>query len=71
MVIYMMIVFYQHQKKIFCFWTYSFTNTRKNHVYLLNPGSISLPKEDNPPSYAVYENGIIKIKTFTNNIRRN
>ena len=30
------------------------------HVYLLNPGSVSLPKEENPCSY-----GILEDKTFT------
>lgn len=56
------------EKNIFVFGHIHLPILEKNHVYLLNPGSISLPKEDNPPSYAVYENGIIKIKTFTNNI---
>jgi len=36
---------------------------RKN-VYVLNPGSIALPKENNPSTYAVYENARIQIKTF-------
>lgn len=55
-------------KNIFVFGHIHLPVLEKKHVYLLNPGSISLPKENNPPSYAIYENGIIKIKTFTNNI---
>ena len=31
---------------------------------LLNPGSVSIPKEGNPPTYAVLENGIFTIKEF-------
>lgn len=29
--------------------------------YLFNPGSISIPKEGNPPTYGIYENGKISI----------
>ncbi|MCI9052752.1 MAG: phosphodiesterase [Lachnospiraceae bacterium] len=29
--------------------------------YLFNPGSISIPKEGNPPTYGLYENGEITI----------
>jgi uncharacterized protein len=38
----------------------------KDNVFVLNPSSISLPKENNPNSYAVYEEGKIEIKTFDN-----
>ena len=31
---------------------------------LLNPGSVSIPKEGNPPTYAVLENGLFQIKDF-------
>lgn len=31
---------------------------------ILNPGSVSIPKGDNPPTYAVLENGIFSIRTF-------
>lgn len=34
----------------------------------LNPGSVSIPKEGNPPTYAVYENGCFEIKDFNGNI---
>lgn len=29
---------------------------------LLNPGSVSIPKEGNPPTYAILENGILPLK---------
>ncbi|MDO4339895.1 MAG: phosphodiesterase [Eubacteriales bacterium] len=35
---------------------------------LLNPGSVSIPKEGNPPTYAVLEDGIFSIKDFDGNI---
>ena len=34
---------------------------------LLNPGSVSIPKEGNPPTYAVLEDGIFTIKDFEGN----
>ena len=37
---------------------------------LLNPGSVSIPKEGNPPTYAVYENGTFTIKDFEGNTVR-
>jgi putative phosphoesterase len=39
-----------------------------NNIYILNPGSISLPKENNPNSYGVLEGNTFKIKDFNNNI---
>ena len=30
--------------------------------WMLNPGSVSLPKEGNPPSYAVLEDGVFTIR---------
>lgn len=36
--------------------------------YLLNPGSVSIPKKDNPPTYAVLENSIFAIKDFEGRI---
>ena len=33
----------------------------------LNPGSVSLPKENNPPSYMIYEDGTFRIKDFDGN----
>jgi len=37
---------------------------------LLNPGSVSIPKEGNPPTYAILENGIFTIKDFEGNTVR-
>jgi len=34
---------------------------KKGNTVILNPGSSSLPKEDNIPSYMLYENGKFKI----------
>ncbi|MDO4519241.1 MAG: phosphodiesterase [Eubacteriales bacterium] len=34
----------------------------------LNPGSVSIPKENNPCSYAVLENNVFTIKDFDGNI---
>lgn len=36
--------------------------------YWLNPGSVSIPKEGNPPTYAVLEDGIFTIKDFEENV---
>lgn len=35
---------------------------------LLNPGSVSIPKEGNPPTYAVLEEGLFRIKDFDGNV---
>ncbi len=35
---------------------------------LLNPGSVSIPKEENPPTYAVLDNGLFQIKDFDGNV---
>lgn len=35
---------------------------------LLNPGSVSIPKEGNPPTYAVQEDGVFSIKDFDGNV---
>ncbi len=39
----------------------------KNNLYL-NPGSISLPKEDNPKTYMIYEKRKFTVLDFNNNI---
>jgi phosphoesterase, MJ0936 family len=36
--------------------------------YLINPGSVSLPKEGNVPTYAILENNTFYIKDFNENI---
>ena len=35
-----------------------------NGITILNPGSVSIPKEGNPPTYAILENRVFTIKTF-------
>lgn len=37
---------------------------QKGDILILNPGSVSIPKEGNPPTYAVLEKGSFQIKTF-------
>ena len=34
----------------------------------LNPGSVSLPKENNPKSYMIYEDGLFTVKDFEGNV---
>ncbi len=36
-------------------------NFGKGNLYI-NPGSTTYPKENNPPSYMIYENGVFEIK---------
>lgn len=36
---------------------------------ILNPGSVSIPKGGNPPTYAILENGAFAIKDFEGNVR--
>lgn len=37
-------------------------------IHCLNDGSVSLPKENNPRSYMIYENGLFTIKTLDGEI---
>ena len=37
---------------------------KKEGYIILNPGSVSIPKEGNPPTYAIYEDGRFTIKDF-------
>ena len=39
---------------------------KENNLFI-NPGSISLPKEDNPPTYMIYENGVFTIRDIFGN----
>ena len=41
---------------------------RKEGYVILNPGSVSIPKEGNPPTYAIFEDGVFTIKDFEGNI---
>ncbi len=40
----------------------------KDGIIIANPGSVSIPKEGNPPTYAILEHGRLTIKTFDNEI---
>ena len=48
--------------------THVLKTERMEHYYLLNPGSVSIPKEGNPPTYAVLENGLFSVKDFDGKI---
>lgn len=37
---------------------------KKEHYTILNPGSVSIPKEGNPPTYGVLEQGVFRILDF-------
>ena len=41
---------------------------QRDGYILLNPGSVSIPKEGNPPTYAVMEDKVFTIKDFDGNI---
>lgn len=41
---------------------------KREDYTLLNPGSVSIPKEGNPPSYAILEDGLFTIKGFDGTI---
>lgn len=41
---------------------------KREGYYLLNPGSVSIPKEGNVPSYGVLEDGEFVIKDFEGNV---
>ncbi|HIS31084.1 MAG TPA: phosphodiesterase [Candidatus Limivivens intestinipullorum] len=43
---------------------------RREGYTLLNPGSVSIPKEGNPNTYAVMENGLFEIRDFAGNTVR-
>ena len=40
---------------------------KRDHFILLNPGSVSIPKEGNPPSYGILNQGRFEIKDFDGN----
>lgn len=39
--------------------------TKQGNVTYLNPGSCALPKEGNPPSYMLYDDGLFTIRQLT------
>jgi putative phosphoesterase len=44
--------------------THLFLAKESDGVFLVNPGSVSLPKQDRPHTYMVYKNGVCFIKDF-------
>lgn len=47
--------------------THVLRTEEKEGIYILNPGSVSIPKEGNPPTYAVYEDGVFSVRDFEGN----
>ena len=43
---------------------------KKDGIWILNPGSVAIPKEGNPPTYAVLNKGVFTIKDFAGNVVR-
>lgn len=41
---------------------------KENDIYVINPGSISYPKENNPHSYGILEDNIFYIKDICGNV---
>lgn len=41
---------------------------KKGDIAIWNPGSVSIPKEENPPTYALLEDGVFCIKDFEGTI---
>ena len=41
---------------------------KKKGIWIWNPGSVSIPKEGNPPTYAVLEKGVFTIKDFEGHV---
>ena len=40
----------------------------KGNYILLNPGSVSIPKEGNPPTYGILEDSVFQVKDFEGKI---
>lgn len=40
---------------------------KRDDIFYFNPGSISLPKGGNPPSYGKYENGLLEVVSLEGN----
>jgi len=43
---------------------------KQNDIYIFNPGSISLPKENNPKSYGIFADNTLSVKTFDGKVLR-
>lgn len=53
---------------LICGHTHILSIEKVDNFYYLNPGSVAIPKENNPKSYMVYNDGEFKIKTFDGKI---
>lgn len=40
----------------------------ENGCFYLNPGSVALPKQNNPKTYMIFSDGVFKIKDFDGNV---
>lgn len=43
-------------------------HTNKNNIMICNPGSCSLPKENHPPSYMIYEDGRFEVRDLNDQV---
>ena len=50
-----------HCVAFFCGHTHLWELSRLNHTVICNLGSITFPKGGNPPTFATYENGVIRV----------
>ena len=50
-----------HCDAFFCGHTHLWELSRLNHTVICNLGSITFPKGGNPPTFATYENGVIRV----------
>ena len=41
---------------------------KKGSIFIINPGSVTLPKENSPNSYGILEDNIFRIKDFNGNV---
>ena len=48
--------------------THILGKVERDGIPCVNPGSVSLPKANNPKTYAVYEDGAIEIKSFNGEV---
>ena len=48
--------------------THVFKKEVREKIFCINPGSVSLPKENNPKTYMIYDSGEFTVKDFNSNI---
>ena len=48
--------------------THVLMEKEKDGILILNPGSVSIPKEGNPPTFAILEDGVFRIMDFDGNL---